>query len=228
MHDARIRTADKIKAPMTAHLAGSGSLARHIHLSLVERPAIPEGACDVAVAFMELKALNAALIVQNCALQAALIRQDQTAVALTGYPRGTGTRLPASACDVALRLVTSGSPGQTDRHATPRGETGPAGLPPRQTQILHLVLAGHPSKNIAADLNISQRTVENHRAAIMRRTGATSLPALARMAIGAAASTDCRAPVGAGRSMARIGNHIGAAGLILAAASPVSRGATAF
>ena len=38
------------------------------------------------------------------------------------------------------------------------------GLTTRQRQILDLVLAGHPSKNIAADLGISQRTVENHRA----------------------------------------------------------------
>ena len=52
------------------------------------------------------------------------------------------------------------------------------------------VLAGEASKTIAADLKISQRTVENHRAAIMRRTGATSLPALARMAVGAAIGTD--------------------------------------
>jgi two-component system, chemotaxis family, CheB/CheR fusion protein len=60
-----------------------------------------------------------------------------------------------------------------------------AGLTPRQRQIMDLVLAGHPSKNIAADLGISQRTVENHRAAIMRKTGAKSLPALARLAIAA-------------------------------------------
>lgn len=39
-----------------------------------------------------------------------------------------------------------------------------AGLTARQFQIMQLVLAGHPSKNIAADLMISQRTVENHRA----------------------------------------------------------------
>jgi two-component system CheB/CheR fusion protein len=56
----------------------------------------------------------------------------------------------------------------------------------RQRQILDLVLAGHPSKNIAADLGISQRTVDNHRAAIMRKTGSKSLPALIRTVLAAA------------------------------------------
>ena len=60
-----------------------------------------------------------------------------------------------------------------------------ASLTTRQRQILDLVLAGHPSKNIAADLGISQRTVDNHRAAIMRKTGSKSLPALIRTAIAA-------------------------------------------
>jgi two-component system CheB/CheR fusion protein len=58
-----------------------------------------------------------------------------------------------------------------------------AALTPRQREILDMVVAGHPSKNIAADLGISQRTVENHRAAIMHKTGSTSLPALARLAL---------------------------------------------
>ena len=57
-----------------------------------------------------------------------------------------------------------------------------ARLTARQREIMDLVLAGHPSKNIAADLGISQRTVENHRAAIMLKTGSKSLPALARLA----------------------------------------------
>jgi two-component system CheB/CheR fusion protein len=63
-----------------------------------------------------------------------------------------------------------------------------ARLSPRQRQIMELVLAGHPSKNIAADLGISQRTVENHRASIMKKTGSKSLPALARLALAAARS----------------------------------------
>jgi two-component system CheB/CheR fusion protein len=61
-----------------------------------------------------------------------------------------------------------------------------AGLTPRQREVMERVLAGQPSKNIAADLGISQRTVENHRASIMRRTGSKSLPALARLALVAA------------------------------------------
>jgi two-component system CheB/CheR fusion protein len=60
-----------------------------------------------------------------------------------------------------------------------------ATLTSRQREIMEMVLAGHPSKNIAADLGISQRTVENHRAAIMHKTGAKSLPALARLAVAA-------------------------------------------
>jgi DNA-binding CsgD family transcriptional regulator len=68
-----------------------------------------------------------------------------------------------------------------------------AGLTRRQRQIMELVLAGQPSKNIAADLGISQRTVENHRASIMKKTGSKCLPALARMAL-AAAWDDAAAP----------------------------------
>jgi two-component system CheB/CheR fusion protein len=64
-----------------------------------------------------------------------------------------------------------------------------AGLTGRQRQIMDLVLAGHPSKTIAADLGISQRTVENHRASIMKRTRSKSLPELARTALAAASSS---------------------------------------
>src|SRR5208337_1971658 len=60
-----------------------------------------------------------------------------------------------------------------------------AELTPRQREIMRLVLDGHPSKNIAADLGISQRTVEKHRASIMEKTGANSLPELTRIAFSA-------------------------------------------
>jgi two-component system CheB/CheR fusion protein len=63
-----------------------------------------------------------------------------------------------------------------------------AHLTRRQHQIMDMVLAGNPSKNIAADLGISQRTVENHRASIMKKTGSRSLPALARLAVAASSN----------------------------------------
>ncbi len=75
-----------------------------------------------------------------------------------------------------------------------------AGLTARQRQIMELVLAGHPSKNIAADLRISQRTVENHRASIMKKTGVRSLPALARLALVAAGTGTDTTPAQAATS----------------------------
>ena len=98
--------------------------------------------------------------------------------------------LPHTAPDGArasVRVILS-APEPVDQR--PTEEQGD--LTPRQRQIMGLVLAGHASKNIAAHLKISQRTVENHRAAIMQRTGATSLPALARIAVGAAGWADHR------------------------------------
>jgi two-component system, chemotaxis family, CheB/CheR fusion protein len=56
-------------------------------------------------------------------------------------------------------------------------------LTARQRQILDLILTGVPSKNIAAHLNIAQRTVDNHRAAIMRKVGAKSLSELIRIGL---------------------------------------------
>jgi two-component system CheB/CheR fusion protein len=60
-----------------------------------------------------------------------------------------------------------------------------AGLTPRQRAVLDLVIAGHPSKNIAADLGISQRTVESHRAHIMQRMGVRTIPDLVRAVLAA-------------------------------------------
>ncbi|KPW97037.1 response regulator [Pseudomonas syringae pv. coryli] len=62
-----------------------------------------------------------------------------------------------------------------------------AHLTVRQRQIMAMVLAGQPSKNIAVNLGISQRTVEKHRASIMSRTEAKSIPELARLALEASA-----------------------------------------
>jgi DNA-binding NarL/FixJ family response regulator len=64
-----------------------------------------------------------------------------------------------------------------------------ASLTSRQREVLAMVVAGHPSKRIASLLRISQRTVENHRAAIMSKTGSASLPALTQLVVLAGVDT---------------------------------------
>jgi FixJ family two-component response regulator len=55
-----------------------------------------------------------------------------------------------------------------------------AKLSTRQRQVLHLMLEGKSSKTIAAQLFMSQRTVESHRANVMKKMNTKSLPELAR------------------------------------------------
>jgi two-component system response regulator FixJ len=57
-------------------------------------------------------------------------------------------------------------------------------LTPRQKDIFNLVVAGHSNSLIAANLEISPRTVEVHRYRVMKKMQAQSLPHLVRMALG--------------------------------------------
>ena len=54
-------------------------------------------------------------------------------------------------------------------------------LTPREREILELMTRGKPNKVMAADLGVSQRTVEIHRARVMEKMGASSLAQLVRM-----------------------------------------------
>lgn len=52
---------------------------------------------------------------------------------------------------------------------------------PREQEVMHLMAQGLPNKRIAAALDISPRTVEIHRAHVMEKMSAESLPELVRM-----------------------------------------------
>jgi two-component system response regulator FixJ len=56
-------------------------------------------------------------------------------------------------------------------------------LSARQRQVMELAVSGLSSKEIGIKLNISPRTVENHRAWVMERMGARNLADLIRMAM---------------------------------------------
>jgi len=105
-----------------------------------------------------------------------------TAGALNFIEKPVGRRELLSSIEGAFELMKDSSTLVSSREAA---MARAATLTSRQRQIMDLVLAGHPSKNIAADLKISRRTVENHRAAIMKKMGAASLPALIRVGIAA-------------------------------------------
>ncbi|WP_143145693.1 helix-turn-helix transcriptional regulator [Devosia enhydra] len=61
----------------------------------------------------------------------------------------------------------------------PTGRPVPSsGLTPRQAQILTLVAAGRSSPDIARELGLSPRTVEAHRARLMRAAGVANSAAL--------------------------------------------------
>jgi FixJ family two-component response regulator len=56
-------------------------------------------------------------------------------------------------------------------------------LTPREQEVFEDLVAGHSNKEIGRKRNISHRTVETHRARVMRKMQAQNMPHLVRMAL---------------------------------------------
>ena len=65
-----------------------------------------------------------------------------------------------------------------------------AELSPRQREVMHLVAQGLSNKQIAQRLGISPRTVENYRAWVMERMGASNLADLVRKVLAIEAGSE--------------------------------------
>jgi len=99
----------------------------------------------------------------------------------------------ASDLEAALKTVSAGgtylSPRISEQvvAAFLRGEPPTSdpleALSPRQREVLQLLAEGRSTKEIAADLNLSVKTVETHRAQLMERLSIRDVPGLVRFAI---------------------------------------------
>jgi DNA-binding NarL/FixJ family response regulator len=94
-------------------------------------------------------------------------------------------RVPAQQLIEAIHQVLGGetllaSPAAKDGRQAP---TGKSELTARQREVLRMIAMGSSAKDIANQLNISVRTAEFHRAAIMQRLGLRSTAQMTRYAI---------------------------------------------
>lgn len=119
-----------------------------------------------------------------------LTGHGDAAMAVAALKAGASDLLekPARAADLLSSIrhamqATSDLPPQMEQRKAAQKRF--ADLTGREREVMAHVLAGEPNKIIAAELGINQRTVENHRASVMRKTGTKSLAALVRLALAA-------------------------------------------
>lgn len=98
---------------------------------------------------------------------------DELAIALKAVSRGDVYLSPQISRQLVERLA----------HAAEAEPDPLAGLTSRQREILQLVAEGNSSKQVAARLGISVKTVEAHRGQIMERLGVHDVTGLVRFAI---------------------------------------------
>ena len=81
-------------------------------------------------------------------------------------PKPEGDTVPS-----VLRVLREQAQDSGFQHQSPLATLG---LTPRQTEVLALLLKGHPNKLIARELNVSVETVKDHVAAVLRTLNVSS------------------------------------------------------
>jgi two-component system response regulator FixJ len=86
------------------------------------------------------------------------------------------------AVQAAFQLVSSALNGKEKRSTLKRFDVEQQ-ITPRELQIMELLVQGHANKSVAYELGISEKTVEVHRAKLMKRLGLRSFAELVRVGV---------------------------------------------
>jgi len=99
---------------------------------------------------------------------------EELVIAIDAVKKGETYLSPAVASAVVKRLTSGGSSVETSVFDL---------LSPREQEVLQLLVEGKSSKEMAEILIVSPKTVENHRASIMRKLDIHDIPSLVKFAI---------------------------------------------
>ena len=98
---------------------------------------------------------------------------EELELAIRSVGRGETYLSPPVSKPVIMEYIRRTNVGMTSREQ----------LSPRQAQILKLIAEGMTTKQVAMELEISVKTVESHRAALMMRVGVRDVAGLVRYAV---------------------------------------------
>ena len=98
---------------------------------------------------------------------------EELELAIRSVGRGETYLSPPVSKPVIMEYIRRTNVGMTSREQ----------LSPRQAQILKLIAEGMTTKQVAMELEISVKTVESHRAALMMRVGVHDVAGLVRYAV---------------------------------------------
>jgi two-component system, NarL family, response regulator NreC len=178
--------------PDLAVVAEAGNVESALRYVRGHRPAVlvldlnmPEGSSLPAIPRVLEETPDTAVVVLTMQSDPAFAREAMRAGAL-GYvlKQAAGTELVE-----AVRLAARGETYLNPRlgaqvAAEPRGPEGPPDdLTERELEILRLIALGHTNAEVAAQLYLSVRTVESHRAHIQQKTRRSTRAELVRYAL---------------------------------------------
>ncbi len=185
---------DESSRKATARLLAAEGYEAHAYESIAELPAARSDAAACVILDMQLPDTNGLDVQEEIAA-----RPDPIPVIfLTGFgevpdsvraiQKGAVDFLtkpvkPETLLGAVRRAIDLDTAARSARRHRLALEARYARLTPRERQVLEHLIAGQLNKQVAADLDIAERTVKLHRANILQKLEADSMASLARLAV---------------------------------------------